>query len=119
MTFSEQLQSDMSAVFINTDEFAETLIYKGYGEENVTISGVVVRGEYIKQQESYENYLLKSAVIVVQASDLLAEPNPDGDKVYLDSDLDVAWDVDNYRPIGAGIGYRIAISRRELLSAEA
>ncbi len=114
MSFTDQLTSDFAA-FINTDEFAEAISYKCYGVDAVTVDAVVVREDYIKAPGE-ENYLTKSANLYVLASDLAAAPNVDGDIATFDG---VAWETDAWKPIGGTVGYKIHVTRKELLSVEA
>lgn len=119
MSFAEQLAADMAA-FINLDEFAETIEYTAYGEDPVTISAVVMREPYIKQQIGTDTYLVKAASLLIQASDLPAEPNPDGDFATFDDDANdepLKWETDQFKPVGASIAYKIHVTRKELISS--
>ena len=119
MSFQDQVKSDMAA-FITTDEFAETISYTAYGEDVVSVSAVVIRGDNSKESGT-EIDLAKSATLYILASDLLNTPNPDGDIATFDTDSDdepIKWEVKSFNPVGLGAGYKISVVNKNLIGVE-
>jgi len=119
MSFADQIQTDMAA-FITTDEFAETISYTAYGEDAVSVSAVVIRGDNFKESGT-EIGLAKSATLYILASGLSLTPNPDGDIATFDTDSDdepIKWDVESFDPIGLGAGYKISVINKNLIGVE-
>ena len=58
MTFKDILAADL-AVFINSDEFGETVTYTPYGGTGASVSAVVIREEYTKDYIGSEIHLMK------------------------------------------------------------
>jgi len=97
MTFSSQLTTDL-AVFFNTDEFAETVIYTATGGVAASITAIVTReGE---GQEPYVRGIFTATALVLVKKSEVATPRH-GDIYAFDSQT---WEHDP----GRGVGYEDA-----------
>ena len=119
MSFQDQIQSDIEAI-ISTDEFAETISYTAYGEDVVSVSAVVIRGDYTKESGAEIDFA-KSATLYLLGADLPATPNPDGDYATFDNDPagePIKWEVEAFNPIGLNAGYKISVINKKLIGVD-
>jgi hypothetical protein len=104
MTFADQIAADLTAVFFNTDEFAETITFKG-----VTIPAIVTRQKKINNVGTYKI----TAWIEVKVSDVPAPKYRDvvvigADTFYVYQDDDVTPEKDD-----SGLTWIIPLIRDE------
>ena len=114
MAFKDILAADM-AVFINSDEFGETVTYTPSGGTGASISAVVIREEYTKDYIGSELHLMKRARATISAADI-STPDPDGDEMTFDG---ATWTVESFNPVGQNTAYRITVTSHEILSRDA
>jgi len=97
MTFSSQLTTDL-AVFFNTDEFAETVIYTATGGVAASITAIVTRES--EGQDPYVRGIFTATALVLVKKSEVATPRH-GDIYAFDSQT---WEHDP----GRGVVYEDA-----------
>lgn len=101
MTLAAQIETDISAVFLSTDDFAVSITYTR-GAASVTVPAVVSQTQYEQQdgqvltRRAYRDYLVEASALVLNGSavtpqryDTITEgsktykvTSPDGEDVY-------------------------------------
>jgi len=67
MSFKEQIASDM-AVFFNTDEFAETILYQAFGSRIATdVSAIVLRDPYEESNGADGREIIRTARVLIRS----------------------------------------------------
>ena len=84
MTLREQIQSDVAAVFLNTDEFAESVSYTPLGGAATPIDGIFSGDEHSAEDVSDGREKLRRGRLRISRSDV-ANPGH-GDTVSINSE---------------------------------
>lgn len=107
MSLRSKMVSDMKAHILNTDQFAETILYKVYGGSNLTIKAVVQREQL--QSFGYDQDRTNSKKIMVHVAndvdDGITSVNERFDKVSVpefDGGVAIDWLVTEVKHKDAG-----------------
>jgi hypothetical protein len=113
VTLKTQMQADASDVFLQTDDFAESITYTPLddSDDDVTISAVVNRDPYQVEFVADGTGRLKEAVLMIsaQATEGIVAPNLK-DTVTFDS---VKWAVVDIQGDGVGAMWQLRVRRFE------
>lgn len=98
MTFKSQMSVDMESVFLNTDEFAESIVYTPKNGVAKTIPAIIDRVPVNSQGEDQARTLHKQAEIIIHndATNGVTSIDKNGDKVTfpaLPGGTAIDWDV--------------------------
>lgn len=82
MTFKNQLATDMAEVILNTDEFAEDIVYTPKGGNAATIAAIVLRTPINAGSEDQARVLRRDCEIIIQnGANGVTSVDTKGDKV--------------------------------------
>lgn len=98
MTLKEQVDLDMQNVFMNTDEFAESIVYTPKCGTAKTIPAIVDRFQPDAKSQDQARVLQKTATIIIHndATNGVTEIDTKGDKVTfapIVGQATVDWDI--------------------------
>ena len=77
MTLKDLIESDVQDVFLNTDEFAETVTFRTDAGGAVSVTGIVGLDEPLRDTEAFRPTIYTGSVSISEAdrSELLTKPN--------------------------------------------